>query len=278
MNFIRYVDTEAFAADTLDILLKHEVQNNLPISFINNDTADKSNWLLGSVKDDSGSVVIVAACTPPYNIVLFETDNNPNDTAVQFLANELKSLGIKLPGVLAEQSLALRFSEAYANAGFHRHLSMNVMQLDKVNSLEKAPGYFRLLSEDDLFFAPYWARAFGEECRVEVFDIPTYVEQIKSRINKESHYFWVDGHPVSQAVHGRSTQNGAVINAVYTPPNYRGKGYATTLVAELSQELLNKGNKFCCLFADAENPTSCGIYRKIGYYDLCVYDEIKFQF
>ena len=55
------------------------------------------------------------------------------------------------------------------------------------------------------------------------------------------------------------------------------QGYASSVVAELSQALLNRGNKFCCLFADAENPISCGIYRKIGYYDLCVVDVIKFD-
>jgi len=85
-----------------------------------------------------------------------------------------------------------------------------------------------------------------------------------------------DGHPVSQAVHARSTRNGAVINGVYTPPNYRRKGYATSVVTELTRILLERGNKFCSLFADAENPVSCGIYRKIGYYDLCVFDDIKF--
>jgi len=78
------------------------------------------------------------------------------------------------------------------------------------------------------------------------------------------------------AVSGRNTQNGAVVTNVYTPPHYRGKGYATSVVAQLSKDLLERGNKFCCLFADALNPISCGVYRKIGYKDVCVYDEIKF--
>ncbi|MDW7657647.1 MAG: GNAT family N-acetyltransferase [Bacillota bacterium] len=73
-----------------------------------------------------------------------------------------------------------------------------------------------------------------------------------------------------------STENGAVVNSVYTPPHYRNNGYATSLVASLSQRLLDQGYKFTCLFADAENPVSCGIYRKIGYVDQCIFDVLRF--
>ncbi|MCL2401453.1 MAG: GNAT family N-acetyltransferase [Oscillospiraceae bacterium] len=276
MKFIHYENTETFAADTLAILLENEVQNNLPISFINNKVADKSNWILASVKDSNGEIALVTACTPPFNIVLYETRNKPNDAAVKLLSDELKSIGFTPPGVLAEQGLARRFAQAHSDS-FYIHHSMNIMRLDKVNDIEKAPGFSRPLRADDLVYVPYWERAFSEECDVETYDIPTNVERIKMRLGNDTHYIWEDGHPVSQAVHGRSTQNGAVVTAVYTPPHYRGKGYASSVVAELSRVLLARGNKFCCLFADANNPISCGIYRKIGYYDLCVFDEIKFE-
>ncbi|HWR18206.1 MAG TPA: GNAT family N-acetyltransferase [Clostridia bacterium] len=278
MKFTRYTSMDTFVFDTLDILLENEVQNNLPISFTKNTSVDCTKWLLASVKEETGAIVLVAACTPPFNIVLYETGNCRNDVAVKLLSDELKSMGYMLPGVLAEKSLAQRFADCYAeNSGFHLHMSMNIMQLDKVNEVKKAPGALRLLREDDLYFAPYWERAFGEDCHVEVYDILTSVDRLKNRLNKGMHYIWEDGYPVSQAVHGRSTVNGAVINGVYTPPHYRNCGYASSTVSELSKILLERGNKFCCLSADAKNPISCGIYRKIGYVDLCVYDQIKFD-
>lgn len=58
-------------------MLQHEVQNNLPISFINSQAPDKSHWLLGSVKDEHGGVVLVAASTPPFNLMLYETSHHP---------------------------------------------------------------------------------------------------------------------------------------------------------------------------------------------------------
>ncbi len=66
-----------------------------------------------------------------------------------------------------------------------------------------------------------------------------------------------------------------MVNLVYTPPELRGKGYATNCVAALSQKLLDDGYKFCSLFTDLSNPTSNDIYSKIGYNpiaDFIVYD------
>lgn len=186
-------------------------------------------------------------------------------------------MGTTLPGVLAEQSLAYRFAEAHTGTnGFHRHMSMNIMRLDKINDVPKAQGYCRPLRESDLYFVPYWERSFGEDCKVEVYDILTNARRIKDRIRNDLHFIWEDGFPVSQAASHRKTQNGGGIGFVYTPPHFRGKGYASSVVAELSRSLLERGHKFCFLFADAENPISCGIYRKLGYVDQCVFDEIKF--
>ena len=279
MKFIRYEKTEDFGADTLELLLENEVQNNLPISFILNEQEhDTSSWLLATVKDENDGVVLTAACTPPFNIVLYETGNRPDDAAVKLLSDELKSMGYSLPGVLAEQGLSRRFAEAYAGSGaFSRHISMNIMRLDKVNETPKAPGFCRPLREADLFFVPYWELAFNVDCHLNEGSLQDKTNQVKARIGRDIQYLWEDGYPVSQAHQGKKTPGGAGISGVYTPPQYRGRGYASSVVAELSQILLARGNTFCFLFADAENPISCGIYRKIGFYDLCVFDDLRFN-
>ncbi|MDR0839454.1 MAG: hypothetical protein LBN99_07425, partial [Oscillospiraceae bacterium] len=165
-----YQNTAAFGADALEILLENEVQNNLPISFINRVDAPP-DWLLATVKDENGGIALVAAMTPPFNITLYETRNTPNDAAVKFLSDELKSMGTALPGVNAESGLARRFAQARGGE-FETHISMNVMRLDSVNDIPEVSGHCRLLREEDLFFAPYWAYHFGLDCGVEVYDIP----------------------------------------------------------------------------------------------------------
>ncbi len=68
---------------------------------------------------------------------------------------------------------------------------------------------------------------------------------------------------------GGPTPNGIRIGPVYTPPRLRGRGYASAVVAELSQTLLDRGRRFCFLFTDLANPTSNAIYERIGYVRVC---------
>ena len=74
----------------------------------------------------------------------------------------------------------------------------------------------------------------------------------------------------------RPTHHGIAVNAVYTPPEQRGRGYATAAVATLSQQLLYEGYDFCCLFTDLSNPTSNRIYQRIGYRPVCDFNEYIF--
>jgi predicted GNAT family acetyltransferase len=54
------------------------------------------------------------------------------------------------------------------------------------------------------------------------------------------------------------------VQLVYTPPERRGHGYAAALVAALTAEQLSAGRR-CMLYTDLANPTSNGLYRRIGY-------------
>ena len=72
------------------------------------------------------------------------------------------------------------------------------------------------------------------------------------------------------------TPTGIRIGPVYTPPEHRRRGYATTLVADLSAWLLEQGHRACFLYTDLANPTSNRIYVEIGYERVC--DAMEFIF
>jgi hypothetical protein len=89
--------------------------------------------------------------------------------------------------------------------------------------------------------------------------------------------FWEDGgQGVSFAAYGNPTPHGIRIAPVYTPPEVRGRGYASACVAALSQCLLDSGRQQCYLYTDLANPTSNKIYQAIGYRP--VGDAIEMQF
>ncbi|MCL2616232.1 MAG: GNAT family N-acetyltransferase [Defluviitaleaceae bacterium] len=307
MKLERYTDSSLFMNNTYDVLYEHEAQN---ISIINDIRLDSEfsvsalsktfavkGWeddsgilgklndiickdperLLATVNDNCGSILLTAYCTYPYSrLTLFATNNKPDHAAVKLLADELRSIGYKLPTIKAEHSLARSFAKAYGSE-FTTHASLCAMRLDKVQESPKASGFSRPIEKRDLHFAPYWKMECLRECNQSQMPLDALHHAYSHTIDDASRYLWEDCGPVSQANICESTENGSSIGDVYTPPFYRGKGYATSLVAELSQVVLDRGKLFCTLLADASNPTSCGIYRKIGYYDICTIDEIKFN-
>ena len=75
---------------------------------------------------------------------------------------------------------------------------------------------------------------------------------------------------------GPHSSHGITVNLVYTPPELRGRGYASACVAALSQQLLDAGWEFCTLYTDLANPTSNSIYQRIGYRPVCDSNEYHF--
>jgi predicted GNAT family acetyltransferase len=57
----------------------------------------------------------------------------------------------------------------------------------------------------------------------------------------------------------------ARINAVYTPPDRRGNGYASACVAAASRHAQTALASTCMLYTDLANPTSNKIYQALGY-------------
>ena len=276
MEFRRYDSITPYIKDVLPHLVEFEAQNNLFIGLATSGKARAAaNWLLATVSD-KGCVSIAALCAQPFELLLFETGNKQNDESLECLARELRRIGFDAPGVMAESGLAGRFAEQFFEAErIKLHMTINAMRLDKPAEYAVAKGACRELQQRDMSFAPYWERAFSEDCRTRVFTIEENTRRLKTRLGKGTHLIWEDERPVSQAVHGRDTPNGAVINGVYTPPQHRGQGYATSVVAELSNKLLARGKSFCCLFADADNPASRKIYAKLGYMDVCELKVLK---
>ena len=58
---------------------------------------------------------------------------------------------------------------------------------------------------------------------------------------------------------------GARIRGVYTPPEFRRRGYGTAITGALAQMLLDSGQAWVALFADNANLTSTGMYRRLGF-------------
>lgn len=138
-------------------------------------------------------------------------------------------------------------------------------QLESVKPLQKAKGHFRPATQLDGNLLINWCQAFNREALGEATEFDKAKRIVERYLNNKALYLWQDKVPVSVAGCSGATPNGIRINFVYTPPKYRGNGYASSCVAALSQTLLDEGRKYCFLFTDLANRTSNHIYQAIGY-------------
>jgi predicted GNAT family acetyltransferase len=55
------------------------------------------------------------------------------------------------------------------------------------------------------------------------------------------------------------------VGAVYTPKEYRRQGFGSAVTIAATRQGLDDGAQRCILYADLANPTSNGIYLRMGY-------------
>ncbi len=232
-----------------------------------------------TVTDATGGVVAAALQTPPNNLVVSHVDD---PAAIDLLADGV--VDDPPPGLLAPKDVAERFLGRWAHrTGETAHLEVaeRIFQLERVvPPARPAVGSWRLATADDRHLVAEWVVAFSIEAMPEQPPIENPLEVADrwiARINRLL-YLWEDGgHVVSVVGAGGETPNGIRIGPVYTPPEARGHGYATSLTAAASADQLQRGRRFCFLFTDLANPTSNAIYQSIGYEPVCDMDQYRFD-
>jgi len=129
-----------------------------------------------------------------------------------------------------------------------------------------ARGTHRLATPNDLHVLTDWRITLHTDVLGETPSRSNAESSVGASIAAGLLHVWeVDGEIVSSAAAVAPTPHGIRVNAVYTPPACRGRGYASILVAELTQSLLATGRAFVFLHTDLGNPTSNALYQRVGY-------------
>ncbi|MCL2701691.1 MAG: GNAT family N-acetyltransferase [Phycisphaerae bacterium] len=287
MQFNLYNDIKSFYKDVYDVLMRHESQNMIPLGnvIIGHTGTDKTgwrdaaNWLMATVSDDTG-IRLTGVMTPPHQLTLYATDNHVDAAALACLVEGMIDTRFSVPGVMSEKTLAEQFAKTYAVAkgvGYIIQKSMRLYELSRVNPDIPNVGDVRSARESDMAFLPYWIEGFGRDCQVP-HRMNLDGENARYEVAAKRMYVLEDnGTPVSIAKITRDLQTVCGIGHVYTPPYFRGKGYATSCVAAVSRLMLERGFTKCILYTDLANPTSNSIYQKIGYTPISDASEIVFE-
>jgi predicted GNAT family acetyltransferase len=144
-------------------------------------------------------------------------------------------------------------------------MGLRLFRLETVRPPAPVPGRLREALPQDRDLLVEWSAAFMAEALPDEPGDPA--APIDLRLGRPGLvWIWEDGGiPVSTA-HRTEPALGVVrVANVYTPPELRGRGYASACVAGLSQDALDHGVIHCALYTDLSNPTSNKIYQAIGY-------------
>ena len=200
------------------------------------------------------------------------------EAAIDRLADDVGTAHPSLSGVNGPVAEAEMFADAWVarhGGSWTVHMRLRLHELTQVAFASEATlGTLRKAVDADLALAREWVEAYVRDTRAQG-PASGVAERL---IGRGQLYLWIDGgHPRSMAAATRDTGTGCSINTVYTPPQYRRRGYATAAVAALSLMLLEGGRRFCCLYTDISNPTSNSVYARIGYVPIRDYMEIAFR-
>jgi predicted GNAT family acetyltransferase len=280
MKVRTYANAEDFLRNTQVELESNEAANSLMLGvclrLIQYPERVKTPPCLKTVGDEGG-LVVASMMTPPHKLVVVGHQGDVGE-GVSVLVEDLVTEGWEVPGVLGPSEVVRSFVERWAEITGQRceiERRQRVYELRQVKDPVPTRGQLRLATAEDLELVSGWRYEF----QVEIFGEGDREEARRAAelgIEGGDIYVWEDGRPVSIAMKTRPTRNGISVSLVYTPPELRGRGYATACVGQLSQLLLESGWRYCALFADVSNEAANRVYQKIGYEATCDYDEYVF--
>lgn len=185
------------------------------------------------------------------------------DDAVVAAVTAITDAGVTLPGVAGEAGTAARFAGHWAEltrTGAEPFNGQRIYELDGCPSAHSARGFLRHAEQEDRAHLLEWTSGFNAETGERGSD----AEGVIRRITAGHFWLWDDDGPCSMAAHTDPAAGVVRIQAVYSPPALRGRGYAGACVSALSGRLQSAGLR-CILYTDLANPVSNALYRRIGF-------------
>jgi RimJ/RimL family protein N-acetyltransferase len=264
----RYTDLAEFRAFAEPLLVGEEAANNLPLGLLS--LVRPSAELL---MVDVGGVGIALQTGSVYNLIVSALPESAIAELVDWLVRER----IEPPGIVGPREVAAVVArELAARRGREVKLQHGLRAFEnKQLTLPRAPtdgGQPRAAVAADAELIVAWNDAFNKDVGSTT---PQPRSLIDERIARGDFWLWQTDRPVAMAGIVRRTPGGAAVGYVYTPPELRGRGYASSVVAALTAAIHADG-RVAFLFTDLANPTSNKIYQALGYHPVAHVDEWRF--
>ncbi|MFF3526504.1 GNAT family N-acetyltransferase [Streptomyces rubiginosohelvolus] len=213
--------------------------------------------VLGWWRGADGAVAGTLVRTPPHVAMLTALPPEAVEPLVEALG-----AGPDLDGVNADRDIAALLAARLP--GYRTVQEQRLYRLGTLRPPSPAPeGRARAATRADRALLVAWVEGFADATGQSKSSAEWLVDEGTGR---GSLALWESGGtPVALAGRTRMLAGTVRVTLVYTPPEFRGRGYGAAVTAESSRAALAEGAAEVLLFTDLANPTSNGVYLRIGY-------------
>jgi predicted GNAT family acetyltransferase len=250
----------------------YEVQYNL-IHLI---SSNKNN---NCFRSRDGNMIF--AQTPGFNAWVW-IDNDVEDAVAQRLIEQLNERlsNTELPGLSGEPKIIEKLASSYSIARNMSHQIDMLMEsyfCPKEIPPIKVSTTLKKASHEHVETIAQFCAGFAYDAYGRYVEPSSMLSDAEHMVNTGNLYLlFSDSTPVSMANIAHRSARHARINAVYTPPEQRKKGYASAVVAKLCSIVRTEG-LIPMLYADLKNPDSNKVYKNIGFVESGKIADIKFS-
>lgn len=272
----------AFGPEALAYLRADAVAHTVLLGALSQDTTATPVW--AELRDDAGRVVGAAWRTPPWGLGVTAVPESAAVALGELVAAQARAghHGLAdVAGVVGPAPAAAAVARTLAGRLGRRvapRLVETLYRIDSPHELvtdsrRRPDGRPRAAVQADLPLLTDWWLAFTREAGT--VPPPDPAARVRQAVDHGGLHVWDDGAPRAM-VAGRVTGAGvARIGPVYTPPENRGRGQATALTEHVVRELFGAGAAVVTLYADDANPTSTGIYRRLGFRPVLAWTDLS---
>lgn len=271
-----YNSSENYLKDNETYLEQNELDNNIILGNCYKSAETKNNHSVSHlISCFENNIVKATSMVYDHRAIIY--GDNSTDKYISSLAEYYLKNSVDLSGVMGLTNSARIFSDNFHKGKtFTRNLILH--ELTSVNNLKLTEGTFEKAEMKDLeIITEYEFQFITESDIVRGRTRNDMLNSTKELIKNNDVFKWtLSDRIVCVSIITRSTKNTGIIGLVYTPPDFRGNGYATGCVQKLSEHILKSGYKSCGLYTDVSNPVSNSIYKKIGYVKKSGFNDIRF--
>lgn len=235
------------------------------------------SMLVGFAGDEPIAIVIRTGTNPvhPASIVGFVDET---DIDYEAFVREMKDLHHVPSSVNGAVRCTVPFASAWAKesgCSTRTFRELVAFELHELRLPSTINGFARVAGPADAELLFPWCEGFARDIGEPMVDGEA-AKAVARHTTSGDMMLWLTGEtPVSMAAINRRTPSSSCVAWVYTPPEHRKHGYASAIVAALTQRELEAGASWCSLFTDAANPTSNHIYSELGYEPRCEFRHIE---